>query len=551
MDITLLGNDQTLKILSNPELISTWKLLANESQEFTLIQQHGFVSSWYKSYINKYIALLVIAYDDKKDIIGILPLAISKESGTLSHAGHFQAEYNGWVCKKEFEEEFLIQSVIAVKKEFHPNCWDWGWMPAHANTHWLHSEKLKKSGIHVNTSTCESPIYELNDTTRIDKIKKGKSTKSKINRLKRSGELRIERITDLSVAKEIFEDLKNIYDFRSLAAYNIMPFKNDHNKEKWHLDYLNNSNDVHFTVLWQGDKLLACNLGYCSDDTVVIGLFTYNPVQGAHSPGSVFLIMLIDFIKQEGYQYLDLSPGGDAYKERFCNKHNTLTKPAFCFSYYTKYKNSAKTYLINKIKERCTSRDIQNLKECYINKIKDVARLGKQSSSSQDEKLYLFDSSNTVNCNEIPDIHIQRDDDLLLYKPVKGQASHKEVIFSALKNFERGDSLYTLVKDKELLAYTWVSTSGKKHISPIINQHTTFTGSNPLLYNTCFSNKDKIQELFPSFLHTVITSVTNDLIESKKPNTQTPTEIYLSKPNWASDDQLRELGFSSVSTVKA
>ena len=534
MDITLLNKDQTLKTLSDPEFISTWKLLANQSQEFTLIQQYGFASSWYKSYINQYNPLLVIGYDKEKAIVGILPLAISKDNGAVSHAGHYQAEYNGWVCKKEFEEAFLIQTIIAIKKEFHPGCWDWGWMPPRANTHWLSSKKLKDNGIYVNISTCESPVYKLSDAARINKIKKSKSTKSKINRLKRSGELRIERITDLSVAKKIFVDLKKIYDFRSLAAYNIMPFKDDVSKEKWHLDYLDNSNDVHFTVLWQGNELLACNYGYCSDDTVIIGLFTYNPVQGAHSPGNIFLIMLIDFIKEEGYQYLDLSPGGDSYKERFCNTHNTLTRPAFCFSPFSKYKNSTKTYLINKVKERFTSRDISNLKERYINKIKDITAFNKSTPESVNENLYLFDAASNNTNGKAPNLHIQKSDDLLLYKPVNGQSTHKEVIFTALKNFERGDTLYTLVENEELLAYTWASTSGKKHPSSIINEYTNFTRNNTLLYNSYFMGTDK--SLFSRFLQEV----------SNLQKFEPATDTYIIRPHLISDNEMQKLGFNPV-----
>jgi len=529
MNFKVLQRDESLEIIKNKDFILEWRALANESQEFTLIQEPDLVVSWYNSYKGQYNPLLVIAYSKSiEKMIGIIPLAISIESGELSHAGDEQAEYNGWICEKEHEEEFLVSCLVLLRDKLKLNKWDWGWMPPKANTKWLYSKKLKENGISVNFATSELPLYDLSDQERINKIKKSKSTKSKINRLKRAGELRIERITDLAKAEQVFVDLKKISNFRNMAVYDNMPFNSDDtNKENWHLAHLDGSGSVHFTVLWQGDEFLACNFGFCSDETVIIGLFTYNPVQGAHSPGNVFLIELIDFIKKEGFHYLDLSPGGDPYKERFSNTHITLTKPVFCFNSRCKFKNMIMTYLKDKIKEKYSYRDLISIKSNIKRKLSRI------SNTHGKSEIFRFSPKNRNAC-EIK-FNIQRYDDLLLYKQGKGCKKHNEVIFSSLKNFERGDLLYTLVEDENLVFSAWVSLSSKKHWDKELDEFTSSIANNILAYDLYFGENKNNSKLLTEF--TSLLCATHVV-----PNEQ--RDLYLVGPKVLNEKQLLDIGFS-------
>ena len=290
MDIKILLKDDTLKKLKDEKFIAIWNNLAQKSHNFTVIQEYNFVISWYESYLEQYKPLMIIGLDEQESIVGIIPLAISYETGKLSHAGEYQAEYTGWICSPEYEKDFLVESLLLIKRELGIGIWEWGWLPQHANTSWFNSKRLKQQGVYIEFITCKTPVYVLDSETRINKIKKNKSTKSKINRLNREGDLKIERIIDKESAEKLFDRIIIQYNFRQLSLFDRMPFSVDPYKENWHLKHMNRSDGVHFTVLWQGNKLLACNFGYCSEDTVTIGLFTYDPVSGVNSPGNIFLL---------------------------------------------------------------------------------------------------------------------------------------------------------------------------------------------------------------------------------------------------------------------
>ena len=87
MNIKIFSKDNTLKIISDEKFIATWKDLAENTSHCTLIQEYGFVVSWYRSYLHKFKPMMLLGYDEKENIVGILPLAIAYDTGYLSHAG--------------------------------------------------------------------------------------------------------------------------------------------------------------------------------------------------------------------------------------------------------------------------------------------------------------------------------------------------------------------------------------------------------------------------------------------------------------------------------
>ena len=538
MNISILNKKQSCDKLADDQFISQWRLLSTQSNSFSLIQEHGFVASWYEAYKNKYDPLLLLAYDEKEELVGILPLALHQQEKSISHAGDEQAEYAGWVCKPAHQDEFLVLSLIALKKEFNLKKWQWGWLPPHSNTDWIKSNKLKENGIYINLSAYESPIYNLKDSARVKKLRKSKSIRSNINRLKRTGDLRIERITDVSVAKKIFIDLKKKANFRNLAVYNNIPFEDDKNKEQWHLDHLESGEGAHFTVLWQGDELLACNFGFCTEDTVMMGLVTYNPVQGEYSPGSVFLIMLIEFLTEEGFHYLDLTPGGDPYKERFCNAHQTLYKAVICFSQVCKFKDDLLTSVKNKIKQKYSYRDLVQIKSSVEKTVKNLLAYKPEQIFNKTDALFKY--TIPMDSAEELEIRVQKYDDLLLYKNTKGYKQHKDIVFSALRSFERGDTLYSLLQEGNLIAFVWCSTTGRKHWDSQINELTSALGNETLLYGLYYLHGNNEKKVLINFLQSVMILISSESV----------ADNYLLKPTAIDASLILEAGLISTSLTE-
>ena len=542
MKIKILSKDDTLKIISDEKFISTWKSLAENTTHCTIIQEYGFVVSWYKSYLDKYKPMMVLGYHEQENIVGILPLAIAYDTDQISYAGDTQAEYHSWICPKEYEEVFLVHSLIEIKKECNPGQWKWTWLPPGVNIDWFNSDDLKKNGIYINSITCESPLHNLENPDKLHSLKKNKTNRFKMNRLKRKGELRIERIRDRDYAEKLFEVIINQYNYRQLSLYNHIPFQLDNNKRIWHLNQMDIiPENTHFTVLWHGDELLACNIGCCTADKVLLGLTSYDPTKGVYSPGAIFLIQLLEFIKEEGYHFLDLTPGGDSYKERFSNEHITLVKPTICFNHYHQIKDYTFTSLRNLIKKRFSARDLAFIQSLTQRNIPALLKRKIQEYKNGNSLYFSYrgETEKVIHQDNILPLHRQQYDDLLLYQNKEGILSHKELAFEAMKRFERGDRLYTMASDKELIAFVWLANSGKKHWHPHLAKNINYTENSIFIYDFYTSDKAGKDDIFQFCIQEILKDIQNEKI----------SVIHLVKPINIDTEVVTKIGFSVSSEI--
>lgn len=534
MIIKILSENDTLKIISDAAFISTWKRLAERTKHCTLIQEYGFVVSWYQLYFDKYKPIMVLGYDENRNIIGILPLAIARDTGCLSHAGDDQAEYHGWICPPQYEEAFLVRALLAIKNKFKPDTWKWGWLPPTANTYWFNSNLLKDNGIYINQMTFQSPIYHLEDSERINKIKRKKSIKNKIKQLERKGELRIERIRDKGRTKKLLETIMLQYSFRQLALFNHAPSEKQINKKLSlkQMDFM--PDNIHFTVLWHGDELLACNFGLCTEENVILGLISYDPVKGRYSPGVIFLIKLLEYIAEEGYKVLDLTPGGDRYKENFSNSHTDLCRPTLCFNKYYQTKDHIATLLLQYVKKHVNTKKIVSM-QCSIEK--NISLLKKIVFEPKDTRpsyyLYKGKTGEIIHKDMFPALHYQHYSDLLLYQQANGVLTRKELVYSAMKKFERGDRLYTMVSDGKLMALVWLADSGRKHWRPALKDRINSKKNSLYIYDFYTSDTSKRNDIFQFCIHSILKEV-----EMKE-----LSALYLVKPADIDTKTANSIGF--------
>jgi hypothetical protein len=57
---------------------------------------------------------------------------------------------------------------------------------------------------------------------------------------------------------------------------------------------------------------------------VHLAILCHSPFHARHSPGKLHVLKLGAELANEGFEALDLTPGGDAWKERFANTHDTV-----------------------------------------------------------------------------------------------------------------------------------------------------------------------------------------------------------------------------------
>ncbi len=469
-DLEVVEGEAVYRLLDKSQFITSWAGLGQTDPKWSVIQEPPFATTWYRQYSNQYTPVLCLAHDQTGSIVGIMPLAVHQHSGQITHAGVHQAEYHGWICRPALEQEFPIACLLEIARKYEPSTWTWNWLPPGAGTDWLSSPRLKKAGIHLDIVSQDSPVHHLGNEKKLAKILKNKSIKAKMNRYIKRRDLYLEQVTEKARAAELMPFIAEQCDFRQEAIKNSTPFAYDPNKAPFHINRMEYPNSNHFTVLWSDDKPLAFHIGSTDGRRVILGLLTFDPSEGKNSPGTLLLIKLLQKLKEDGYETFDLSAGGEEFKERLANEHQTVYAPTFYFSRKAMVTTVARVRSKRFIKRSLLKFDTN---ETTLNRIKNVAtdykeafrtgnlgdiiyRLAKSVYENKVVTIFKLDSIEPDDLPEKgPEIRVQRYQDLM--KDVKHDRdfSRKRVFGTALDRFADGEVLYSMAVDDTLAIYGW------------------------------------------------------------------------------------------------
>jgi hypothetical protein len=248
----------------------------------------------------------------------------------------------------------------------------------------------------------------------------------------------------------------------------------DPNKASFYIERQNCPDDNHFTVLWSNGRPIAFHFGACDHDTLYLGLSSYDPVESKNSPGTLLLIELGKMLFETGYRYLDLTPGGCQYKQRFANVYQKLVEPKFYFN----KKGEIKDVIIHQMKfisKKTLSHvgiDTHRIRDLPIN-----VKLFKRMIPSEvfvgitkllyNNRTYLLYRllTETAEISGVRDteINVQKYADLLAFTESNPWTTRHDLLSEALKRFSAGETLYSITRKGILVHYRWMTKGGKRH----------------------------------------------------------------------------------------
>lgn len=551
LEVKIVKDNSVLELLNDKTFISQWEELADQNEKVTVLQEPPFVITWYHQYSNKFQPILILGFDKNSVMVGLMPLALSLKDHYLIHAGGRQAEYHGWLCKKNADQEFPIQALIAIKHNFKLRKWQWKCVPPRSQIDWLSSKTLKKENIYVRFVEEDSPILDLYDENRIIKLKKTKSIRNNINRYEKKNSFYIERITSKEKAQEVFDILSMQCDFRQMARHQTAPFASDENKKQFYIERLNFPENNHFTILWSDNIPIAFHFGACDSDTVYLGLSSYNPLEEKNSPGTILMIKLIELLKEEGYHYLDLTPGGDKYKEKFCNFHQKLYMPTIYFFKKDKIIADLKYFIRKTIKNWIISAGAQpdivkNNQDNALAMLKKIPRvtplkiIRKLISILYERNVYILykfiiDDVALNNFQSEENITINNYSDLLLYNESNQRIKKTDLLSIALKRFSSEELLFTIVLNGILAQYGWMTKGQTSYRFTELDMEIDTPENSFILYDFFTEPNFLKQELYRKTLEKM-------LIECRKKNAK-EAFIWVSENNIPSKSVIEKVGF--------
>jgi CelD/BcsL family acetyltransferase involved in cellulose biosynthesis/RimJ/RimL family protein N-acetyltransferase len=466
-DIEVVGGGGPDAVWRSADFCAQWSALHAQCPWATAFGSPGYVTTWYTVYGDRFQPVLVVARDSLSDqLAGVLALAVSDSGGRLVVAGDVQAEYQSWTARPELGDWFAFEAIAALRRMFPRAAITLNNMPESAPRAWIGERELE--GVCLVRSE-RRPLLRFEDGKQIAASLAKRGNKSRMRQLEKLGGLELVRVTDPPAMRELFEAILPFHDARHMAMRGAAPFMTDTHMKRFGLALLEVPGLIHATVLKAGGLIASAHFGACGKREVELGLIAHNPRLAKFSPGKFHILLLALMLMREGYEQLDLTPGGDLYKERFANAWDQVYRVRIYPTRLARRGGGAREVVKGAVKRtlgavglttnraRLWAARMRRARPLALAK-RAVCGAGAWVNSRREIRLYEYRGDPGEAGAADADLSIRRDawDDLLAWPEGRGRMSRQVFLATAQERAEELDHVYTHAVDGRLLHYAWV-----------------------------------------------------------------------------------------------
>lgn len=318
---TLARGPEADGLLCNPGFLQSWSSLRHGCPWATAFQSPDFIVTWYRIYRDDYEPVLVCQHAADGQLVGLLTLAVSRRGDDWRLAGAESAEYQTWLAGPDRGEAFIGQALTLAIESCDIDRLHCLYLPSAVPLGWIGSATWRDR---VRVEEWRRPLMAVADADAFTRSLAKKSNKSRLNRLKRLGELRLEAVTDRARLTEVIDRFADLCDVRHGAAHRVLPFRADPRKAGFHLALIERPGLLDVSLLWAGTRLVAAHMGLRDGPVLYNGMITHSPFEARHSPGKLHVLLLARWLAEQGMRWFDLTPGNDPWKDRFATGSETV-----------------------------------------------------------------------------------------------------------------------------------------------------------------------------------------------------------------------------------
>lgn len=463
MNIELVRGPQADSRLADCQFRGAWDALRDQCPWGSAFQSNAFAAAWYSAYRNLYEPLLVLGFDDAGGVCGVIPLAICRASGKLIPAGAHQAEYQGWICLPDAAQTFPAEAFAAISDQFPSAPVPFRYLPAGTPLEWATEGTMRGTCL---LKSFRRPLMQLGDGQEVHQSLQKSGNRNRLRQLKKLGAVEFKQITDPAEFEAVLDQAALCHDCRQLAIHGVAPFLEDDLKHAFHLAMMNAPGLLHMTVLKVGDQIASFHLNVTRGTELQLYVIAHDPRFSKYSPGKLHVLFLARMLQEQGFERIDLTPGGDEYKERFANDGDEV-KRLTVYPTATRRINGLVSSILEDAGRRMLERanltpaDIRCvLGDCEPRRL--FAMAGAQASrgrrwirSTRELKVYACDLAALA---PMSGQRVSRDNlrHLLAYAPAAEEPSRRSILSIAMRRFEDGQHVYTESDGGRIVIFGWL-----------------------------------------------------------------------------------------------
>jgi len=322
--IRIRRGDEACLWLADPGHQAAWVGLSQACPWSSVFQLPPFVEAWYHTYLAIEEPVIVTGEDQVGGLTGLLLLARHRQTGALAPAGTHHAEYQSWLALPGDDGAFIAIALAALSAQGLGQRLTFAYLtpgtppPPAAVTH--------RHGVFTLDRRFRRGLVALRPGPARRSSLRKKSNRSRLRRLERLGPVTLRQLTSVEELARALPTIAAWCDLRQGALNASTPFRSDPLKAEFYLRMMAAPGLLHATILQAGDHPIACHIGPINGREVALGLIAHSPLHAEHSPGKLLLLLLFEQLAEQGFDRFDLTPGGDAYKDRFATDSDDVLR---------------------------------------------------------------------------------------------------------------------------------------------------------------------------------------------------------------------------------
>lgn len=460
-------------LMSSAVFKKQWQDLYDHCPWATSFQSLGYAAIWYQEYGDEYTPILVTSWKSQNNRLEhLFALALNRITNEIVVCGDEQTEYKAWLSVSEDCSEFISRCLSDIKRISDGKCFVLDYVPSRLLST---VENLKQHNIHCSIEYEKNAIVNLNSEPAPWASLKKKSNKTRISRLRKQGEIRLESYgfnnsnTECKISSyELLSEMKDSYDIRQGAINGVLPFKEDVRKIVFFSRLLEELENFKSVSIYVGDKHLASLLGSIDKDKRMTNcIICHDPLHAKHSPGKLLVYIASEFLQKEGIKYIDLTPGDD-WKQRFSNYEEDvgvvrfyLNQIAFWTEKSLDYTRNLSKVILSRsgVNPRGLRSKIRVSKQKVMNKLSYTSHFLSQSEKTV--SLYALPVARALAFDVKPVFHCNELTDLLHFEPNQEYQNNQQFLKATMDKIQAGDICYTFVDNGHLRYLYWLCLSQK------------------------------------------------------------------------------------------
>ena len=510
----VVSGSEATRLLQEESFLEKWRDAFESCPWATVFQSPEFLGTWYRCYRTTYEPLLVYQQGFLQRGGSILFLARDRENGKLVHAGTHHAEYQVWLSPSGAGNAFMSSATATIESRYPRYSLRLQYLPADVPLEWARNGNVAGR---ILIEKHERPLLDIRDAEELDRyIRKKRRLRTKLNKLKRLGELRYERLRSRSELDAIMDELTTFYDLRHGSLHSILPFAEDSEKRAFYLDLLQQKALIASALSLNGE-LIGAHLGCCGRGVAHLGVVVHSPRFSGHSPGAHLILEVARDLNRESFRVFDLTPGGDEYKKRFASRCDWVHTLEICPSEGSVRRRKAvaaaeKTarrmisrcgFDPRELKEqvrRTLSRNWRNAPGAAIRKVRHWVK------KDTELRVYAMPASEVQGISEQ---RMARDrlGDLLEFVPNESYQNMQGFLSESLRRLENGNHLYSYVESGQLLHCGWLIERQKVSRFTEVEQEFAYPDNSAVLFDFYTHPAARGRGLYQSALRQMLVDV--------------------------------------------